>query len=79
MSSVTASIEQYTYLCFHLCTQHLDEDSRVRLEQLGIECVQEGGQYRAYGIIRNDNELMRLAANDPAIERVALGAPPSGF
>ena len=74
-----ARTEHYTYLCFHLATRRLDDDCRRRLEQFGIECVQEGGWYRAYGIIGNDNGLIGLIAKDPDVEQVSVGSPPSGF
>ena len=80
MSNVlVANTQRYTYLCFHLATRELDDDCRRRLERLGIECVQEGGWYRAYGIMGNNNQVIGLLAQDPDVERVAIGAPPSGF
>ncbi|MCA9715097.1 MAG: hypothetical protein H6713_10555 [Myxococcales bacterium] len=70
---------QYTYLRFKLLTKGLEDECRVRLELLGIECVQEGGAHEAYGIIDASTPLIEFAASDPDVEDVQIGAPPVGF
>jgi len=70
---------QYKYLRFHLLTEDLEEECRVRLEQLGIECVQEGGAHEAFGIIDASTSDVAVTQTVPEVEAVEFGAPPVGF
>ncbi len=69
---------RYQYLRFELTTEDLLDECRARLEQLGVECVQEGGAHEAFGIV---DESLSMEALDrlPAISSVAFNAPPTGF
>lgn len=78
-ASMTHEDKEYTYLSFHLTTKALEDECRLHLEEMGIECVQDGGPYQAYGIVEASTDYAGFEACHEAIRSVAIGAPPSGF
>ncbi|MCA9681809.1 MAG: hypothetical protein KC457_06410 [Myxococcales bacterium] len=70
----------YVYIRLRLDTEELDDLTRTRLGKAGVECLQDGGAYRAYGIIDGDSiEVLDEIAAQPHVTTVELGAPPVGF
>lgn len=78
MSNTAVQVDS-TYLCFNLKTEILTDNCRGRLEHLGVECLEEAGAKRAFGIIPYPIEILTLIARDPDINSVSVEAPPSGF
>lgn len=78
MSSKSIQKSHY-YICLHLNIEEIDDLTRARLEQGGIECVQDGGPHCAYGIIDGSPELIEFASEQACVEHVEFGAPPVGF
>ena len=69
----------HVYIRLHLDIAEIDDLSRARLEHAGVECVQDGGAYRAYAIIERSTRMLELAASQPHVESVEYAAPPVGF
>ncbi len=58
---------RYSYIRLTLQTPLLSSELRARLERIGIECLEEGALYEAYGII---SETMPMLAALEQIEQV---------
>ncbi len=67
----------FTYVHFHLKTQHLAEDCKQRLTEQGVECVEEVQPFEAYGIIDEASAAVQSLSEDPDVDTVEKGDPPS--
>lgn len=70
---------QYRYIRFQLVTEELMDECRTRLQQSGVECVQQGGAHEAFGIVEASQPFHVVARQDPHIKAAEVGTPPSGF
>ncbi|MCB0344914.1 MAG: hypothetical protein KDD66_07345 [Bdellovibrionales bacterium] len=69
----------YRYLHLSLCRKRLQDSDRVHLESIGLECVEDGDEFEAYGIIEDtvqDSMISKLSRID-WVEAVEIGEPPS--
>ena len=80
-SQNTSSSVQTThlYIRLHLNIEQIDELSRARLEQAGVACVQDGGSFRAYGIVDEGFDVHAIVEAQPHVKAVEFAAPPVGF
>ena len=69
---------EYVYVKLQLRSQILDQKSRSLLESIGVECLDQGGNYEAYGVVSSDTTMLDLISRLPCIMRAGLEAPPVG-
>ncbi len=70
--------EGFTYIRLHLASRALDTQARQVLEMLGVECLDDGGEYEAYGIVDANRSVLDLIKKLPGIDCIDLESPPSG-
>lgn len=69
---------EFIYLRFVLPTTTLPSYVRSRLERLGVECLDEGAEHEAFGVVQNDDSILFQISEIPDILCVEMGDPPSG-
>lgn len=67
--------QHYSYLRFTLRTPHLCDACKNQLEALGVECLDEGADFEAYGIVADEQNSDKLRVV-PDVVRVETSAPP---
>lgn len=67
------------FVCIHLLSERLTRELADRLEFKGVECVTDGGPYKAYGIVRVTRRLIDEVEHDPNVESVEFSEPPAGM
>ncbi len=71
-----AEEDSFVYLRFSLTTSELTSYCRIQLEGLGLECLDDGAPYEAYGVVSRNLYSLRLFALVPEILAVEEGTPP---
>ena len=72
-------INEYVYVKLQLITEELDDASRTILEEAGVECLDQGGEYEAYGVVLSNKATLEILNHLPCIKIAALEAPPAGI
>ena len=70
---------KYVYIKLQLKSPKLDQASRDFLESIGIECLNQGGDYEAYGIISSEATIFDFLSRLPCIKGAEIAAPPVGI
>ena len=73
-----AIISKPEYICIHLEKLGLDTYTRNALEYLGVEDLQEGEPYQAYGITENVELMISNISGCKLVRSVERRDPPSG-
>lgn len=71
-------LEKLCYIRLHLVHDSLTSEGRRRLEHVGVECLSDGSEFEAYGVIPERPELIERITLDPEIVICTLEEPPSG-
>ncbi len=69
---------RFKYARFELQNERISKECALRLQALGVECLTEGREYEAYGIVIDDEVIRQLMLRDPEIFAVEDEEPPAG-
>lgn len=72
------ALERYKYARFELQHERLSKECSARLQALGVECLMDGRDFEAYGIVIDDDVVRELMLRDPEIFSVEDEEPPAG-
>ena len=67
---------RYTYIHFDLNTPRLEAECISQLKMLGLECLEEGSPYEAWGIIRLYKDCLKRIRRIPGIKSIDAKASP---
>ena len=67
------------YICVYLGTKWLDPYTRTALEHLGVEDLQDGEPFQAYGIVDDPENLMQHISGCKLVKSVERRDPPTGM
>lgn len=70
--------QKNTYIRLLLSTPFLRPSLRMDLESLGVNCLEEGGAYEAYGIVDNLRQILRVILGLREVLAVEVGEPSGG-
>jgi len=67
---------RYAYIRLVLSTPFLKAELRGRLQEFGIECLEEGAPYEAYGIVSETRQMVAILDRIEEVLAVERGEPP---
>jgi hypothetical protein len=70
--------DAFTYIKFRMDSLSLADSSREILEMMGVECLEEGAAYEAYGIVPTSQPLFRALERVPGVREIDFSDPPVG-
>lgn len=70
--------ETFTYVKFTMDSASIRKSSREMLEMMGVECLEEGASFEAYGIVPTSKPLFIALARVPGVREIDVEAPPEG-
>ncbi len=73
-----APAEDFCYVRLGLAVERLTPPLERRLAALGLECIEAGTPFEAYGIVRNSARSIARLLNDDAVQAVDVEEPPAG-
>lgn len=68
----------YAYVKLALRIEDLDSASRALLESAGLECLDQGGAFEAYGIAPKDKQFVNRLKKLACVRTAEFAAPPAG-
>lgn len=68
--------DTWTYLHFELSSELLSAECRRAIEVLGVECLEEGASFEAYGIARVSGPLLDVLGHLKGVIRISHQEPP---
>ena len=69
--------EDFVYVRLLLTTERLMDSTRSQLEGLGVECLEEGEPFEAYGIIGDTTARISALSRVGYVHSITIGEPPS--
>lgn len=69
---------QLSYIRFLLRTEHLTKDTERYLEMLGVECIDDGGPFEAFGISAQVPKVLQHIQTSGNVANAEAVEPPSG-
>ena len=65
------------YLCFHLRTERMTPGCIERLKAFGVENLEDGETFKAYGIVSDPDKIVEELSQFPEIVVIERAEPPS--
>jgi hypothetical protein len=66
------------YIRIHLDSPSLELHVRRTLELFGVECLDDGAEFEAYGIVDATQSVLELIKRLPGVQQIEFEGPPSG-
>jgi hypothetical protein len=67
------------YVKLNLRSRVLNGEARSLLESVGVECLDQGGDFEAYGIVPSEKIILNLLSHMPGIRSAEIAEPPVGI